>query len=54
MNELQDEIINKIDNLDEVKKLKELIQKLNNKFCKGTSKGTKNSITCIFGRRNDI
>lgn len=30
MNELQDEIINKIDNLDEVKKLKELIQKLNN------------------------
>ncbi len=22
--------------------------KLNNKFCKGTSKGTKNSITCIF------
>lgn len=30
MNELQDEIINKIDNLGEVKKLKELIQKLNN------------------------
>lgn len=30
MNELQDEIINKIDNLYEVKKLKELIQKLNN------------------------
>lgn len=30
MNELQDEIIEKIDNLEEVKKIKELIEKLNN------------------------
>lgn len=29
MNELQDEIIEKIDNLEEVKKIKELIEKLN-------------------------
>lgn len=29
MYELQDEIINKIDNLDEVKKIKELTEKLN-------------------------
>ncbi len=29
MNELQNEIINKIDNLEEIKQLKELIKKLN-------------------------